>query len=320
MKIHLFYTHRIAPSVNSWSGGTTANEQISWNFFRRAKERGIDVRVHYFGDKHIRPGSTDICICHPGSALSTLAARGQSKLYMICPWSSWPPNLQSGGQHLWIKPQFNAVKKIFGLGGKIWGEKAAEKDNPYYKWHKKLHLVNMGVNAERFVNWKNNVFNKPGKRGFLFMGSPTWWKGVNELKACFKDKPYDLWMCGEGPKKDIAPNIHYMGLVNNNGETLRKLVTNKIDFYIQMSHFDAQATTILEGVAHGLVPVCTPESGFSNAIMLKQAKEVEENRKILDDLQQMPQDQMANKSKQCIDIIKKEHNWNAIVDSILDNL
>jgi hypothetical protein len=247
-----------------------------------------------------------------------LAQKGY-KVHMICPWSSWPANLKSGGQHLWIKPQFDAVKKIFGLGGEIWKERAADKDNPYHKWYKKLHLVNMGVNVSKFQNWKNFKFNPPGKRGFLFMGSPTWWKGINELKACFKDKPYSLWLCGEGPKKDLAPNQHYMGILNNNGAALKNLFS-RVDFYIQMSVFDAQATTILENVAHGLVPACTPESGFSPAIMLHKTKEIDQNRQLLDELQQLPSEALVKKSKKCIDIVKTKHNWNVIVDSILNAL
>lgn len=316
-KIHLFYTHRISPGTKSWSGGTTANEQISWNFYRRATERGFNCSVHYFGDKHIRPADNQICICHPGSALENLAKTAHRNLYMICPWSSYPKNLKSGGQHVWIKPQFDAVRKIFGLGGEIWKRKAADPDNPYHKWYKKLHLSNMGVDANRFENWKGFKFNKPGKRGFLFMGSPTWWKGINEIKACFKDKPYHIWLCGEGQAKDLAPNIHYLGMVNNNGPTLKALF-NKIDFYLQMSVFDAQATTILENVAHGLVPVCTPESGFNYAIDLHPTNEIEANRKLLDEIQNYSNEKLVQKSQKCLNIVKTQHSWDKIVDRILD--
>lgn len=320
MKIQLFYTHRIIPGTKSWNGGTTANEQISWNFYRRATEKGHICSVHYFGDKHIKPNPNDICICHPGPALAELAKRNHPRLFMICPWSSYSPNLKSGGQHVWIKPQFDAVRKIFGLGGKIWAERAANPKNLYNRWYKKLHLVPMGIDINKFTNWKNNKYNEPGKRDFLFMGSPTSWKGINELKACFKDKPYHIWMCGEGPRKDLAPNIHYLGYINNNGDELKKLIQTKIDFYVHMSVFDAQATTILESIAHGLVPVCTEESGFKPALKLEKTKEVEKNRHILDAMQKLPNQQLVDKSKECIKIVKERHNWNYVVDNILNNI
>lgn len=318
MKIQLFYTHRISPKTKKWSGGTTANEQISWNFFRRATEKGHTCSVHYFGDSHIKPNKSDICICHPGGALKALAAAKHPNLYMICPWSCHSPNLKGGGQHNWIIPQFDAVRKIFGLGGKIWEERAADPNNGYHKWYKKLHRIPMGVDANRFENWKQNKFNPPGKRGFLFMGSYVTWKGINEMKSCFENKPYHLWLCGDGKKSEITNNIHNLGMVNNCGPELKKLIQAKVDYYIHMSIFDAQATTILENTMHGLVPACTPESGFKPSFTLHPTKNIEENRKLLDELQNKPCEELIKKSKQCIEVIKRENNWNSIIDSILN--
>ena len=54
--------------------------------------------------------------------------------------------------------------------------------------------------------------------------------------------------------------------------------------------------------------------------MFDNVKNVENNRKVLDNLQNTPNQELVAKSKHCLNVVKQEHDWNRIIDNILGAL
>lgn len=81
---------------------------------------------------------------------------------------------------------------------------------------------------------------------------------------------------------------------------------------------DAQATTILENCARGLIPLITPESGFSSPHAIYLTHDPDENRKIIDWALNLPEQDLLHRSYLLREQIIKENNWESIFTKIWD--
>jgi glycosyltransferase involved in cell wall biosynthesis len=123
----------------------------------------------------------------------------------------------------------------------------------------KLVHLDLAVNREHFPPVKSS-FNPPGKRKFLYIGNHPWYKNLPYLDAIAARCP-DSEFAWIGSRKEKYRHLRQLGFHDFSDPLARELAA-EYDFLITVGRADANPTTILEAMALGLVPVCTPQSGY----------------------------------------------------------
>ena len=112
----------------------------------------------------------------------------------------------------------------------------------------------------------------------------------------------------------------FIGTIDNSDVEFNQWVVDNCDFYIHTGRMDAQATTILENCARGLIPLVTPESGFACPHAIYLTHDPEENRKIIEWAIGLPESELMQRSYLIREHIQREHNWEKIFNSIWDTI
>jgi glycosyltransferase involved in cell wall biosynthesis len=119
--------------------------------------------------------------------------------------------------------------------------------------------IDLAVNRHHFPPIKSS-FNPPGKRKFLYIGNHPWYKNMpylDELAARLPDFDF-TWI---GSEKKRYSHLKQLGKRDFDTPQARELAAS-FDFLVTVGRADANPTTILEVMAWGLIPVCTPQSGY----------------------------------------------------------
>ena len=114
--------------------------------------------------------------------------------------------------------------------------------------------------------------------------------------------------------------FNFMGSVSNTDPEFNQWVVENCDFYIHTANMDAQATTILENGARGLIPLVTPESGFECPHAIYLTQNPDENRKIIEWALALPESELIQRSHLIREYIQNEHSWEKIFRSIWYNI
>ena len=114
--------------------------------------------------------------------------------------------------------------------------------------------------------------------------------------------------------------FNFIGNVDNNDPITNTWIVETCDFYIHTAKMDAQATTVLENCARGLIPLITPESGFSSPHAIYLTHDPDQNREIIDWALNLPEEELLNRSRLLREQIFREHNWESIFAKIWNEI
>ncbi len=250
--------------------------------------------------------------------------------YILTPWVpefpiQWTVNMP------WIEYQLLHAKKIFALCGEIWIEKTLAKcdDSIQFQVREKLVRCNMGVAAQNFPIYKKK-FNEIGDRAVLHMSNLWSYKGfditcksVMGLDTILYVGSHNVQLQNGLVRADVEGEeffLNFVGNLDNNNPETNKWIVETCDFYIHTATMDAQATTILENCARGLIPLVTPESGFSSPHAIYLTYDAIENRKIIDWALNLSEEELLNRSHLLREQMFKEHSWDKIFDKIWNEI
>ncbi|NJN88088.1 MAG: glycosyltransferase [Leptolyngbyaceae cyanobacterium SL_7_1] len=256
----------------------------------------------------------------------TAGAIAHPHTYILMPWVSEFPSLWTANMPFY-QSQLKAARKIFGLGGKIWIEKMHEVRDGSIQSIVKDRVVhcNMGIASENFSMIKTH-FNPIGERQILHMSNLADYKGFDI--TCASLQGLDTLLHVATNSIQTEPGLvefqignssyvfNYIGYVNNNDVEFNQWVTDNCDFYIHTGRMDAQATTILESCARGLVPLVTPESGFSSPHAIHLTHDPNENRQIINKALNLSETELLQRSQGVREQVRREHNWQTIFNTI----
>jgi glycosyltransferase involved in cell wall biosynthesis len=99
-----------------------------------------------------------------------------------------------------------------------------------------------------------------GRRRLLYIGRDVPLKNLGYLEQIAALRP-EWEFARIGPPGPERPGITYLGSHDFRSAESRDLLAS-FDIAITVGRADANPTTVLEAMAWGLVPVCTPESGY----------------------------------------------------------
>jgi hypothetical protein len=231
----------------------------------------------------------------------------------------------------YYESQLLSAQKIFAMCGEIWIDKTLAKrdDSVQYRVRDKLVRVDMGVAAQN-IGIPKTKFNPPGSRQLLHMSTLGSYKGFDLMCESLVGLPALLNVAS---RKSFPPGFvereldqgqkfvfNFLGPIDNADPHFTGWVAESCDFYIHTASMDAQATTILEACARGLVPLVTPESGFESpdAIMLTQ--DARENRQIIARALEMPEAELLERNRRLRVLLAERHSWDRIFGTVWDRI
>lgn len=251
--------------------------------------------------------------CHPNT-------------YIMIPWlSNFPED--------WIESipflegQLLSAQKIFAMGGDFWVNKTLERDDSSIQCRVKHKLIpsNNGTTPHNLTVFKQS-FNLIGERRVLHISDLKHRKGFDI--TCKSLQGVDT-LLGVGSIHLQAPQglveieidgethvFDFLGVINNTNPDHNQWIVDGFDFYIHTAREDAQAVTILENCARGLIPLVTPESGFSSPHAIYLTQNPDENREIIQWALNLPESDLLKRSGLIREQIIREHSWESIYKKI----
>lgn len=260
----------------------------------------------------------------------TADAIAHPNTYILMPWVPEFPQ-QWTTRMPFFHDQLRAASKIFGLCGEIWYRQTMESDANTIQTEVRDKLVhcNMGLAAQNFPIHKTR-FNPVGERQILHMSNLAAYKGFGI--TCKSVEGLETLLHVATPSLKAEEGLvefeidgetfvfNYIGCVSNDDPTFNQWAVENCDFYIHTATMDAQATTVLENAARGLVPLVTPESGFSSPHAIYLTHNPEENRRIINWALQLPDEELIKRSELVRQQISSEHRWDYIFGKIWNEI
>jgi len=172
----------------------------------------------------------------------------------------------------------------------------------------------MGVDSNDYPFCKVKL-NPKGKRRFLYIGNTQPWKNTMQLTEIAKKIPkFEGGYISNGSIPEWKKIADHCSLDHEN---LTKLA-DEYDFFLSVSTFDAQATTVLEQMSIGMVVGSTPQSGYDYHTIIKlDPHNTDFNCVQIDRMQQMNEEEYFSISKANLDLLKKNHFWESIAEKVL---
>jgi glycosyltransferase involved in cell wall biosynthesis len=260
----------------------------------------------------------------------TPQAAAHPNTYILTPWVPHFPLEWEEGMP-WIDSQLDAAKLVFGICGPIWYEHTMALDDTTAQGRARSKLVrlDMCVNLDALKERKHS-FNRPGERKLIHVSHLGTFKGFDLLLE--STKGVTVPSIGTGALGELAKgvvNIRIYGkeyvinnlgfVVNSDRAAMQKLV-DEHDFYLHTSSMDAQATTILEFGARGLVPIVTAESGFESEDAIYLTRYADRNREIIREALRMPEEELRRRAERIREHIRTKHSWRTFYDTIADHI
>lgn len=206
---------------------------------------------------------------------------------------------------------------MFAICGKYWYDTI--ENTKFKHWKPKITRLDMGIDTNHYPFMKE-VFNEPHLRRLLYIGSATHYKNLPYMAEILKLIPdVQLYWFGGTNDSPISKlkNVRVTGNVTLNAE-LGKHITNACDLMINVSHSDANPTTLLECASWGLPIACTPGSGYYGG---NPFFEIPENNAVkaaeyIINLLRGPSDVLYQASRNNRSTIEKEYNWSIFCNKI----
>jgi glycosyltransferase involved in cell wall biosynthesis len=216
-----------------------------------------DVHQYWWDEiRVIRPDPGDVLLGHPHPAPWTVfrrSARQQGWHRIIALW----PFKTEPGEVAFADGVLSRCDLNLAISGDFWFESL--EDSLLSHWAPKMRRIDMAVDRSDFPVIKTE-FNPPGSRRFLYIGGRSWSKNTDYLEEIAARMPSGMlsWM---GAGRKAIRGVNWLGYHDFSASEAQRLVAAH-DFMITVGRADANPTTVLEAMAWGLVPVCTPTSGY----------------------------------------------------------
>jgi hypothetical protein len=219
--------------------------------------RRYDVTLHAWdslGALKPDPGAALIGHPHPNPLTRfrrSAAKSGWGRVLMMCPYNG------DAGQVAWLDPVLQQCDAWLAITGPYWFKRVA--GSPFRRWKPRMRQLDLAVDRGEFPRLKGR-FAPRGKRRFLFVGHSGWPKNTGYLSQIAMALPgFEFAWAGSGT--EAIAGVTPLGRLDFSGSAAQSLVAG-FDFMITVGTADANPATLLEAMAWGLIPVCSPQSGY----------------------------------------------------------
>jgi glycosyltransferase involved in cell wall biosynthesis len=305
-RVHLVYPH----------GPRTGNPDSIGRELGRRLEARYDVVYHdWFELGAIEPGPGDVIVGHPHPDPRTVLRRsirrpGWRRRLLLAPF-----HYGDLRQNAFEDRMLADCDRFLAITGPYWFRTVGGSVCSH--WQPKMVHLDMAIDREHFPRIKRG-FNEPGRRSILYIGRKGRGKGTEYLSEIAARLPgVDCAWMGRGsePIEGFRP----LGFVDYDSEAGRELVAS-FDIFVTAGNADANPTTILESMGWGLIPVCTPTSGYDGIPSIPNIPLGDPDaaaavlRRLLDapgpELEAM---QAANR-----ELLERHYNWDRFAGQVID--
>ena len=306
--LHIIYPHRDKISCPDAIGRNLID------FFSRR----VKVRAYELNEPHlISPEPGDVLLGHPSPAWwspfrRTLQDPRWSRKVAIFPFVHTDYR-----QCAFFDPLISSCDAVLSITGHYWY--SSIEQSRFAHWAPRVKHLDLAVNRAHFPHIKAG-FNAKGSRRFLYIGHGAWMKNVPYLQRLAAKRP-DWTFAWIGGKQDKSRHLKCLGSHDFSKESSRALVA-EYDFLICTSSADANPTTILEAMAWGLIPVCTPTCGYDNepGIFNIPLNNVDKALRILEKLQYLDESDLRGLQEQNLVRLQEHYNWDRFCQQVADSV
>ena len=296
---HIIYPFDLKKKINPWSIGNNLYYALSKNY---------KIKTYTWTSlKKIYPNKNDLLIGHCHSNPYTIFRRSVSnnnwyKKILVQPFNGDVKQMS----HLYdIMPMCD---DFIAICGTYW-MKNLEK-SLFKIWKKKITQIDLGLDINQYPFVKEK-FNNIGERKFLYIGNDysynNYAKNLNYLEDIV-NKVGSKRFATIGNKH--IHNVKHYGWIDFKEKKNHNLI-KKYDFLIHTSNFDANPSTVLEGISWGIMPIMTKQCGYEgfDKIMYIPLNNVSKAVKKINFLQNLNQKKLKNLQKINLQFLKNKYNW-----------
>jgi len=280
---------------------------------RRLQERfSVIVYPDHRVEGKINPNRGDILIGHPDWNPRTIFTASLDnpkwgKRIAICPFNTDPRQVGH------IDSFIHKCDHLLAITATHWIKQAPL--SCFQHWCPKIIHLDLAINRDDYPRVKSK-FSLPGERKFLFIGNPTFFKNVaylNEIAGSLPEMVFH-WI---GPGIKRYSNLKQSGRIDFSSDEARKKITD-FDFFITVGDADCNPTTILEAMAWGLIPICTPQSGYDEepGICNVPLNDLRGVQSVLRELQQCSDQKLLNLQELNWERLDNHFNWERFTDQV----
>jgi glycosyltransferase involved in cell wall biosynthesis len=253
MTVHLVYPH---------GAKIACPEAIGRNVALRLRQWGYRV-IHYTWDdvRRIRPGDDDALVGHPHYNPFTVYRRSVKLKGWRRRIAMFPFAHGLLGYAAFADAAVRRSDLTLAICARYWTQTAPQ--SAYAHWVPKLIQTDLAVDRNDFPVIKRR-FNPAGRRRVLYIGHTAKYKNpafLAQIAQAMPDVEFS-WAGGSYNKVDL-PGFKRLGGLDFASPQAREIVAAH-DFLLTVGISDPNPTTVLEAMAWGLIPVCTPQSGYSD--------------------------------------------------------
>lgn len=209
---------------------------------------------------------------------------------------------------------------IFSICGPYWYDTLENSEFAF--WKPKIIRLDMCVDSEIY-QYKKTSFNEPKNRQLVYIGSAIPNKNLAQLTQMMQLMP-DVRLHWYGGYKEHPlgqlPNVDVTGWVNIL-DYADEICYNG-DIVVSVSYSDANPTTIVESMAFGLIPACTPQSGYYNNDLFTELYLYDPQRSVaqLRKLLNTPSEVLQERSLRGRSEICSKYDWGTFCNTIWSNI
>jgi glycosyltransferase involved in cell wall biosynthesis len=303
-RVHLVYPH--GPRVS-------APDSIGRHLGQRLETR-YEVVYH---DLHargvIKPEPGDVLLGHPYPAPGTIFRRsarepGWSRVLMMCPYNG---DLR---QVAFADSIIRDCDLFLAITGPYWFGSIGESRCAH--WRPKMIHVDLAVDRSEFLPLPRE-FHPAGERTFAYVGSKVWFKNTPYLTMLARRMPgvRFAWI-GAGRRR--IDGLESLGRADFSTVEGRAMMA-QFDFMVTVGKADANPTTILEAMAWGLLPVCTPQSGYAGIPSITNVPlgDPDGAVEVLTRLNTAPEERLLAIQAENWRLLDEHYNWERFADQVI---
>lgn len=300
--------------IYPYGSSISCPQAIGRNVAERLR-RHYEVRQYDWDDTGvIDPGPDDVLLGHAHPAPWTIfrrsaKRRGWRRVIALSPYNHDPRQVS------FFDAVISRCDHFLAITGNYWADSIG--DSLFSHWAPKMVHVDLAVDRRDFPVIKKR-FNPPGSRRFVYIGHAGWQKNTRYLQtiARMMSGTAFSWM-GSGTRG--IKGVRSLGRQDFTSEEARRLVAEH-DFLLTVGRADANPATVLEGMAWGLVPVCTPTSGYAGypGIVNLPLDDPAGAVGVLDAHQAVPEGQLLEMQEVNWQALDAHFNWDRFAGQVFD--
>lgn len=301
--VHLVYPH--GPVVSTPDAiGRNVGERL---------ERSYRVVYHDWAARYgIQPRPDEALVGHPHPLPGTVFRRSSrsmvwGRVLMLAPFVDDPIQIAFEDAIIGDCDLFLAIT------GPYWYSRLGH--SRWSHWKPKMVRLDLAVDRADFPPLKAG-FNPPGRRRFVYIGHRGHFKNTEYLGEIARGSP-EVEFAWIGPHSQELAGVAALGGQDFSTPAARELVAG-FDFLITVGRADANPTTILEAMAWGLIPVCTPQSGYQgvSGIVNVPLDDVTGVTSIIRELQEMSDAELRRIQRENWDRLDRDFTWDQFAEKV----